>query len=300
MKSKFQLTPFFFHENDRRRPWQISADKAVIDLEHGFLAIADGITRTLTKKKRTYPKEFLGIQAAEIFSQMSHFIFKDFNYKKDGMRELLRTVNQELRDFNLSQGYNYDDEKNYDMGECVGACAVIDNDILYYGVLEDCYVNILRGSDLEDQVEMEYQIMRAWKTANEMDEENSELNFEQIWCNKLRNNDEITDKEGNRAGWGCFNGELDSEKFWQMGSVKLKKGDIIWLVTDGMLPVLDSEEISNYIINEANNKGTKSQEEISEMITDYGKQIGEGVNVKTADNIVNEKLEKTLIQIKVE
>jgi hypothetical protein len=53
-------------------------------------------------------------------------------------------------------------------------------------------------------------------------------------------------------------------------------------------------------MNKASNKGTDSQEKLSEMITDYGKQIGKGDNLGTADNSVNEKREKTMIQIKVE
>jgi serine/threonine protein phosphatase PrpC len=308
MKINFQLKPFFFYEHSRKKPWRLSGDKAVIDIKNGFLAIADGITRTKTKNSRQYPKEFRGPQTAEIFTQMSHFIFKDYNYKKNGMHDLLNTVNKEIRDFNISQGFSYNDENNYDMGECIGGCIVVQENILHYGILEDCYINVLRGSDLEDIVKMEHQIMKAFRAGTELDQNNPQKDFEEIWCNDLRNNPDIENKEGEKIGWGCFNGEVEAEAFWQTGTVQLQKGDIVWMFTDGILPILEKQEIIDFITQDADKKGIKSQRRLSEMITEFDQELAEQIdraqNQEQVENLesIQKKLpkEKTLIQIKVE
>jgi serine/threonine protein phosphatase PrpC len=297
--SDLQFEPFFYYEGERDKPWRLPEDKAVIDLDRGFLSVADGVSRNGLDNKRKYPQDYLGGAAASIFTQSAHFLFDRFDYENGGMDDLLREVNKEIYKFNSAQGFDYKNPQKYYMGECVGVTAGIKNSTLYYGMLEDCYINVLRGDALKDQIKLDYQIRKAFRYAQKLVRENPKRDFENVWCNELRNNPNVNNEKGERAGWGSFNGEKTAEEFWQTGSIELQKGDIIWIVSDGMLPVLESDEIVNYIINEADNIGTRSQRELADLITEYGKQLGGKVKAdKTADDMVDEKHEKTIVQVK--
>jgi serine/threonine protein phosphatase PrpC len=318
---KFKLEPFFFYEGDLNKPWKISGDKAVINLTHGngFLAVADAVTRKITTQKRSYPKEFLGPQVATIFTQIGQQIYQDFDYKNNGMDNLLQELNTMIKDFNVAHGYNYQDEENYDMGECVGICTVIEGGRLYWGGLEDCYINVLRGKNFQDQVQMDHHIVDSYSYMQKKAAQQPKRTEEEIWCQDLRNNPEAADENGNRVGWGCFNGEIEAKNFWQTGSVELQPGDVIWLVSDGVLPILEKTEIEDYILHQADNRGTKSQQKLSELIDRYSRELANytGLAIDRRDisrlekrlqkdkDDVSHKIyslnkEKTLVQVKVE
>lgn len=262
---------FLFHENSRTDPWKYPQDRTSALIEKGAFAVADGITRTVLAEKGLYPSEFQGGAVAEIFVNRFTELSKDFTASEGGMNDLLHEVNKSVYEFNVSIGFDYDNLKsNYWLGECVGGGCIIRDRILYYGILEDTYLNVLRGQKLEDQVKMKTQIMESYRYGREL-ANSTGREFEEIWAVELRNNPEAKDDAGNRVGWGSFNGQKEASEFWQVGSIQLQDDDIILLVTDGALGLFGNEpELSTaqeIVYRTGQNTGTKPQVNLSAEIS---------------------------------
>lgn len=261
---------FYFHENSRITPWKEQEDKVVLDLPNNFIALADGATRNIVKEKHTYPLEFYAAQTAQTFVDTARDLQDNFDYSNGGMDELLHEVNKKIYEQNESLGFDYSKPEQYWKPECVGAVVKVVEGVLYYGVLEDVYLNVLRGDNLEDQVKMKHQIMKAYNYAKKEQEKDPTLDFEQLWCTKLRNNPEAKDELGELVGWGAFNGEQEASQFWQTGEVQLRPGDIILLVTNGALSLFEESQFNKQaeelILKTATSVGTVSQQELSQLI----------------------------------
>lgn len=72
---------------------------------------------------------------------------EDFSLKT--LKDVLIKTNEDIKKLNIQLGKEFNDPLNYDLAETVGVGAVIKDHTLYYGGLEDCYVNVLRGSNLK-------------------------------------------------------------------------------------------------------------------------------------------------------
>ena len=186
---------------------------------------------------------------------------EDFSLKT--LKDVLIKTNEDIKKLNIQLGKEFNDPLNYDLAETVGIGALIKDHTLYYGGLEDCYVNVLRGKNLENIAKWNYQIVKASKYIDKLSIEDKlkdyipkelinklkkENQWEPCWCNYLRNNKNALDEEGNLVGWGCFTGEKEAEEFIQTHSVKLKKNDYILLFSDGMIPVLRDKGFINWFV----------------------------------------------------
>jgi hypothetical protein len=266
---------FTFHENSRKNPWRKQADYFKVDADKNFMALADGIDRDYVRKNKKYPLENYGDSIAKLFVETAYEIHEGFNFAKAGqMDEFLHEVNKAIYDFNEEHGFDYEAEDTpYWMGECAGGVVKVTDKILYYGVLEDVYINVLRGEEMRDMVKMDYQIMRAYNYAKSEIDKNPEKGreFEEVWCKKLRNNPDIKDDNGEKVGWGSFNGERAASKFWQTGKVELKTGDIILMISDGAVQLFTdhmlSEKTDEIIFRKGDNKGTDAHQKLSEYIS---------------------------------
>ncbi|HQF36270.1 MAG TPA: hypothetical protein PLL26_01340 [Candidatus Dojkabacteria bacterium] len=58
----------------------------------------------------------------------------------------------------------------------VGIGAIIVEESLFYGGVEDCYVNVLRGKNLENIAPWDYQILKAGKYIDRLSNENKLIN----------------------------------------------------------------------------------------------------------------------------
>lgn len=262
---------FLFHENSRKDPWKYPQDRAYASEKNDVLAIADGITRSALAQRGSFPAEFHGGTVAEIFVNSFAELSREFKGSEGSMNDLLHEVNKRIYEFNVSMGFDYESiGENYWLGECVGGGCIVKDDFLYYGILEDTYINVLRGEQLEDLVKMKLQIMRSYRYGQELADKTGR-NFEEVWAVDLRNNPSLKDESGNQLGWGSFNGQKEAESFWQVGSVQLKDSDIILLVTDGALDLFGAKEELNaaqeIMYKSGNNSGTKSQIDLSEQIS---------------------------------
>jgi hypothetical protein len=242
-----------------------------MDRNLGIFAVADSPIRYLVIDTKEYPFDDHGYDAASTFcASFVKYSKKEINkpnFSEETLKKILKKCNEDIKKLNIKLGKKYNNPTNYDLAETVGMGALIKNDTLYYGGLEDCYVNILRGEKLEDVSKWQYQILKASKYLDYVSEKGElgkyipkelkgklkkEHEWEPCWCNYLRNNPEALDDKGNLVGWGCFTGEKETEEFIQTYSVSLKKGDHILLFSDGMIPVLENDEFVKWYIQNVN------------------------------------------------
>lgn len=262
---------FYFHEQNRIEPWRPEEDKTVIDLPNDFIAIADGTTRDIIRQNHTYPEDFHGGATAELFVNSAKELQDDFDYSKNGMDDLLHEINKRIYERNQTLGFDYEKPEQYWKPECVGGIVKVVDGTLYYGVMEDIYINVLRGGNMEDQVKMKHTLLNSFNIAMKEKEKDPTLDFEQYWCTKLRNNVDAKDSEGTMSGWGSFNGEQGAAAFWQTGEIELKPGDTILIVTNGALDLFRESQFNKQaeeiIFRTGSSTGVSSQDELSKLIT---------------------------------
>jgi hypothetical protein len=268
------MRPFIYHENPSgTTAFMKSGDSFAVDENRNIFVVADSPLRCLIRDTKSYPFDDHGFEAADTFCKSfvenGKLLLDSGIFTEDSFRELLVKSNSDLKRLNEELGKKYNDKENYDITETVGMGALIKDDTLYYGGLEDCYVNVLRGEDLKDVATIDYQIMKADHYLNGISAKGElekyipegiqgklrkEHEWEPCWCNYLRNNFDLVDEDGQHAGWGCFTGEESAEPFFQVHSLKLEKGDRILVFSDGMIPVLDNQDFLKWFV--ANNEST--------------------------------------------
>ena len=262
------MKTFVYHENaSGKASFTKTGDAWSIDDDLKIFAVADSPLRCLIRDTKQYPFDDYGYEAASTFCKcfIKHCKTKlsseDFSLRT--LKNVLIKCNEDIKKLNIQLGKKFNDPLNYDLAETVGIGALIKDHTLYYGGLEDCYVNVLRGKNLENIAKWNYQIVKASKYIDKLSIEDKlkdyipkelinklkkENEWEPCWCNYLRNNKNAFDEEGNLVGWGCFTGEKEAEEFIQTYSIPLKKNDHILLFSDGMIPVLRGKGFINWFI----------------------------------------------------
>lgn len=270
MLNKNRQKPFIYQETQAdKTAFMKKGDSWAVSKDYLTLSVADSPLRRLTIAKRTYPFDDLGGHFGDLFCNKFIEYAEELtaNSKEQEIKEILARVNADIKEENIKSGKVYGDNNNYDMGEVVGAGLTIKGDTLFYGLLEDCYINVLRGEQLKDQVKLNYQITKAGKEINRISSEGKLTDFmtdevkkileeydywEPMWCTYLRNNITATNNNGEKVGWGTFNGEIEAEHFFQVGKVTLEPGDHILIFTDGMIPILEDENTLKWLLENAN------------------------------------------------
>ena len=262
------MKTFVYHENaSGKASFTKTGDAWSIDDDLKIFAVADSPLRCLIRDTKQYPFDDYGYEAASTFCKC--FIkycktqLSSENFSLKTLEDVLIKSNEDIKKLNIQLGKKFNNPLNYDLAETVGVGAVIKGSTLYYGGLEDCYVNVLRGNNLENIAEWDNQIVKASKYIDKLSSEDKlkdyipkelinklkkENQWEPCWCNYLRNNKNALDEEGNLVGWGCFTGEKEAEEFIQTYSIPLKKNDHILLFSDGMIPVLRGKGFINWFI----------------------------------------------------
>jgi hypothetical protein len=262
------MKTFVYHENaSGKGSFTKTGDAWIIDEDLKIFVVADSTLRCLIRDTKEYPFDDHGYEAAELFCKSFLKYGEEFlNGSKQNnktFREVLMKTNKNFIELNKKLGKEYDDEANYDIAETVGIGAVIKDKKLYYGGLEDCYINVLRGDKLGEQTIWKHQILKAGKYLDTLSREGKLKNYipkelvgklkkenewEPTWCNYLRNNPDVVNDRGENVGWGCFTGESEAEEFIQSYSIELKDGDHILLFSDGMIPVLENTDFLNWFL----------------------------------------------------
>lgn len=295
------MKPFVYHENPAGKgSFSKIGDAWALNEKLKIYAVADSPLRCLVRDTKEYPFDDYGYCAAttfcESFIKYTEAFVKDQKLQSiNSFKEILLKCNQNIKELNDKLGKEYNDENNYDLAETVGMGAIIINNTLYYGGVEDCYVNVLRGEELKNVAEWREQIEKASKYIDVLSEENrlkehipeelkgklkEENQWEPCWCNYLRNNPQAKNEQGSLIGWGCFTGEEEVSTFIQTYSLKLEKGDQILLFSDGMIPVLRNSEFCNWLLKNRSNS-FYFQLEMREKIQSYLKDTQDKDKEKT-------------------
>lgn len=266
------MRTFVYHENpSSKHSFYKSGDAWCIDDESRIFAVADSPLRKLIIETKEYPFDDYGYEAASTFCNSFVKHTKEsikIELNKEIMKNILLQCNRDILALNKSLGKGYKDLLNYDVAETVGIGGIIHDGILCYGGVEDCYVNVLRGSSLDNLAKWNYQIKKASKYVDYISSQGKleeyipskligklgkENYWEPLWCNHLRNNINAKDSKGNLVGWGCFTGEEEIEDFIQVHELKLELGDHILLFSDGMIPLLENEKFMKWFLENVNN-----------------------------------------------
>lgn len=295
------MKPFVYHENPAGKgSFAKTGDAWAINEKLKIYAVADSPLRCLVRDTKEYPFDDYGFNAATTFCDSFVKYAEDFVKDQklqsiNSFKEIFLNCNQDIKELNNKLGKEYNNENNYDLAETVGMGAIIINNTLYYGGVEDCYVNVLRGEELKNVAEWKEQIMKASKYIDVLSEENrlkehipeklkgklkEENEWEPCWCNYLRNNPLAKDEQGSLVGWGCFTGEEEVSTFLQIYSLKLEKGDQILLFSDGMIPVLRDNKFCNWLLKNRSNS-FYFQLEMREKIQSYLKDTPDKDKEKT-------------------
>ena len=148
------MKTFVYHENaSRKASFTKTREAWSIDDDLKTFAVADSPLRCLIRDTKQYPFDDYGYEAANTFCKgfIKHckpqLSSEDFSLKT--LKDVLIKSNEDIKKLNIQLGKEFNDPLNYDLAETVGVGAVIKDHTLYYGGLEDCYVNVLRGSNLK-------------------------------------------------------------------------------------------------------------------------------------------------------
>lgn len=267
------MKTFVYHENTSGKcSFTKTGDAWSIDEDLKIFAVADSPLRCLIRDLKEYPFDDHGYNASETFCKSfvryAQESLKKESFDNNSLKKILLQCNKEIGLLNKRLGKRFNDKSNYDIAETVGMGAIIKGDTLYYGGLEDCYINVLRGEKLVEQTIWDYQILKAGRYLDLLSKEGrlgeyipkqligkikKENEWEPCWCNYLRNNSKAFNKEGNLVGWGCFTGEKSAEPFIQSHSIGLKKNDHILIFSNGMIPVLEKDKFLNWFLKNKSN-----------------------------------------------
>jgi serine phosphatase RsbU (regulator of sigma subunit) len=88
--------------------------------------------------------------------------------------------------------------------------------------------------------------------------------------------------------YGVFTGEKEVENYYRLGEIKIQKGDLVFLYSDGFLYFIKKTEFRNFF--RKLRKG-KLKKEVKEFVK---KEIAKNLNEKTSEIFENDK---TLISI---
>ncbi len=294
---------FVYHSNPSvDRAFTRSGDAWAVDAENLIFAVADSPLRYLVRYGKKYPFDDHGFEAADIFCQTFVRVAGELkqrgHFDENDFKEVLVRSNIAIRELNNRLGKSYGDKLNYDLAETVGMGVVIHEGKLFYGGLEDCYVSVLRGDKYRNKTTFDFQTQKTFSYLESLSRKEllefipkrleSMLNkkgvHEPYQCNFLRNNLDAFDKQGNFIGWGCFTGEKDAEKFFQVQTLQLEKDDRVLLFSDGMLPVLDNKDFLDWFFSNV------------ESTFSFQKEMRKKIMLLFNDDIDND--EKTLIYFK--
>jgi len=268
------MQTFIYHENPSgKNRFRQSTDAYAIDEELQIYAVADAPLRALTRQHKRYPQDDLSALASQVFcntfvDSARKIISKNSNFNEDSFKRCLQNANKAIKDLNIKLGRKYNIPTEYDVAETVGMGSVVFNGILYYGGLEDSYVNLLRGDELKDIHKFDYQIMKSAKYMESINEDGTlvehidpellkllpkEYYWEALWCTYLRNNTDIKDEYKNQIGWGCFTGEESAMEFAQIYSTEIQIGDHLLLYTDGMISTINNIDLMKWFVEHVRN-----------------------------------------------
>ncbi len=203
-----------------------------------IFVVADGVTHDLDEDGNyPYPSDS-ALVARIVCDSLVTSLNKACRSLED-MGDAFIAANSEVARINEQNSRYMNRELNgYDIGAATVAAIVIDGTRLLYGVLDDCYVSVF-GKDYID-----HPILKSYvdRSANYLDAHFDWANIEtrKLWRKEFRNSKYIAN--GQMYGYGALDGREGFLDYLQLGEVKLNKGDLVCVYTDGFIKLVQDRE----------------------------------------------------------
>ena len=216
-----QIFAYIYPNSWPGRKYNLSEDAVAVSKDKTVFAVADGITQLSYTKKELKTGRSKAKDVAEIFC-------KTILSSGGTVREMLERANRKIRKYN--RGAKPDFWKT-DYTCCTGAVCIVWKETLEYGYIGDAFVGVLGKRGWKLPVQDSYKAVHDfWKPIK-----SSELR-EFITRALLRNRPGTFDMYGRDIGYGALTGETSALKTLRTGKVRLERGDVIVIGSDGVLP----------------------------------------------------------------
>jgi len=207
------------------------------DLGNVFV-VADGVTHDLDDGGNYPNPSDSALVAQAVCNSLVTSLNKADKTLQD-MRDAFVAANTEVAIVNKKSSRYMNRELNgYNIGAATVAAIVIDGTRLLYGVLDDCYVSVF-GSEYID-----HPILNSYvdKSAKYLDTHFDWANIEtrKLWRKEFRNSKYIAN--GQVYGYGALDGREGFLDYLQLGEVRLSKGDLVCVYTDGFIKLVQDRK----------------------------------------------------------
>jgi hypothetical protein len=228
------ISKLVYHENNSKNPY-IPQEDAFADVGNIFV-VADGVTHD-TNQDGMYPIPSDSAKVAQIICDAVLDSLKDKKPSLDNIKQAYIKSNSEAQHFNESRPLYINREKNgYTIGAATTATIWFDKNTLLYGVLDDCFISVFSEDYVNHPTLKSYVEQSAKFLDANYDWSKSETR--KLWRKEIRNN--VFVKDGKEYGYGVIDGRDGFLPYLQLGEVKLKKGDLVCVYTDGFIKMFQN------------------------------------------------------------
>lgn len=225
-----------------------------------IVVVADGITRDpkgitvlphledkrgIEEARKNYPNPSPAKRAADLFRDSFLDYFKKREASEEIIRESFAYANREIyKKLNVNLKVDYLEN---DFAGCVASGGVIQGDDVYYGFIADCGVCVFdSGGTLKLRTSNEGPGSKGSLSEEIKRKYNTSFTFPEgrkIIRSKYRNN--LLEP----LSYGALTGEEVALDYVKTGKVKIEPGDKLIFYSDGMAPLLYSEEFPKHFTN---------------------------------------------------
>lgn len=224
------------------------------------LCVADGVTRdpfevlpdlkTLRGQFQfawNYPKPSPAKVAADIFTSTIPFVLKDYfpqNRNEFAVYESFKEANHEIREWNNKNIPCVDYLVN-DFAGCVGACAAVVGDVVYYGFITDSGIAVF-NEEGNLQMRTENQGPNKHDKYIWQDERLKDTSWRNPEVRKIIRS-EYRNKSYQEHSFGVLTGEENAMEYVRTGKWEISRGENLFVYTDGLEKTIYSPEFSKAI-----------------------------------------------------
>lgn len=219
-------------------------DFLLFSKSYPIFAVADGVTLGVANEAE-YPKKSGAFSVAKILCEKVIFEAKRKykTFEKKDLAEIFKSANRTVYDYNLLNGrtgstINYYD---FDFFSATGAFSLIKNSKVYWWSLCDSGVKLFNknGKKIFSSPDGWINFPKNWN------EKKGDVKKISLRHKKYRN---AQSPSGKLLGYGAATGEASAEDYLNYGELKLCKGDMIFLHTDGFENYFGIEDFINLFL----------------------------------------------------
>jgi hypothetical protein len=232
-----------YHENNYKYPYIPQEDFYCSD--KNIFVVTDGVTHDLLDGGLyPVPSDSLLVSKLTGDTLLNCLVTKEFVDDKH-IREAFIEANTKVKEFNLKRELWVNRESNvYNYGSCVASLVIILENLVLYGVLDDCKVAVFDKPE-NNKIELKPYVDNSANYFNKKyDWSNPE--HRKIWRKEIGNNS--LRAEGNQEiGYGVIDGRDTFIDFLQIGSASIFQGDLVCVYTDGFDEPLKDKNFLNLL-----------------------------------------------------